>query len=67
MSVHMVKCPDWDLSHCLPPNELVCQVAGKCGNFRGETDLQHTQMLLQSVQQLQSADVWEAGSCTASS
>ncbi|XP_009331973.1 PREDICTED: protein cornichon homolog 3 [Pygoscelis adeliae] len=60
MSVHMVKCPDWDLLHCWPPNELVCQVAGKRGNFRGETDLQHTRMLLQSVQQLQSADVWEA-------
>lgn len=51
MAIHMVKCPDWDLLHYLPPNELLCQVAVKCGNFRGETDLEFTGMLFQSIQQ----------------
>ena len=52
MAIYIVKCPDWDLLHCLPPNELLCQDADKCGNFGGETDLEHTQMLSQSIQQL---------------
>lgn len=66
MAIHVVRCPDWDLLHCFPLNDLLCQVADKCGNFGGETDLENTWMVLQSIQQLWSADVWEASSCTAS-
>lgn len=48
----MVKCFDWDLLYCLRPNELLCQDTDKCGSFRGETDLEHTWMAFQGIQQL---------------
>lgn len=49
------------------PNELLCQVPDESGSFGGEADPECSWMLLQSAQQLWWADVWEAGSCAASS
>lgn len=58
--------PDWDLLYCFPWNELFCQDTDECDVFWSQMDIEHTWMLFQSIQHLWWADVWEAGSYTAS-
>ncbi|XP_026700448.1 protein cornichon homolog 3 [Athene cunicularia] len=48
MAIHMVKCPDQDLLHCLPPNDLLRQDAGFIQDLAALVKASSTELCLNS-------------------